>query len=78
MESLNLQVVAVFMPLEIKHQTVLHLKGLMFGQMEARKLRCGIIFILCHALLKNAILLHIEATVRIFIGPSVNTSTVFQ
>ena len=47
----------------------------MCGKMEAGKLRCGSIFILCHALLKNAILLHIEATVRIFIGPSVISRT---
>ena len=58
------------MPLEVQGHTVPHLKGLMCGKMEVRGLRCGSIFILCHTPLKNAILLHIEATVRIFIGPS--------
>ena len=52
------------MPLELQGHTVPHLKGLMCGKMEARKLRCGSIFILCHALLKNAILLHTEANVK--------------
>ena len=60
------------MPLKLQGHTVPHLKGLMCGKMEVRGLRCGSIFILCHALLKNAILLHIEATVRIFFGPTVH------
>ena len=60
------------MPLKVQDHTVLHLKDLMCGTIEARGLRCGIIFILCHTLLKNDILLHKEATVRIFIGPSVD------
>ena len=59
------------MPLKIQGHTVPHLKGLMCGKLEARGLRCGNIFILCQPLLKNDILLHIEATVRIFIGPTV-------
>ena len=59
------------MPLEVQGHAVPHLKGLMCCKLEARGLRCGIISILCHTLLKNAILLHIEATVRIFFGPTV-------
>ena len=73
-KMLPLRPVIFLTPLELQGHTVPHLKGLMCGKMEARKLRCGSIFILCHALLKNAILLHIEATVQIFIGPSVQVS----
>ena len=49
------------MPLEIQSHTIPHLKALISGKMEPRRLRCGNTFILCHALLNTAILLHKEA-----------------
>ena len=40
--------------------TVPHLKALISGKFETRGLRCGRIYVLCHALLSKAILLHTE------------------
>ena len=44
------------MPLEVQGHTVSHLKDQIRGDLEPRGLRCGIIFILCHPLLKKAFL----------------------
>ena len=58
MESLNLQVVAVLMPLEIKHHTVPHLKAL------TRSIECrsghghGSTFKQRYTVMKSTILLH--------------------
>ena len=49
------------MPLEIQSYTVPHLKALISGKLEPRGLRFGSTFILCHALLNKAILLHKRA-----------------
>ena len=59
----NIQVLSLVfpMPLEIQSHTVLHLKALISGRMEPRRIRCGSIFILCHTLMNTAILLHKEA-----------------
>ena len=59
------------MPLELLVHTVSHLKALIRYVLEPRRQGHGSTFSISHALLKNAILLHIEATVRIFFGPSV-------
>ena len=60
------------MPLELLAHIVSHLKALIRYILEPRGQGYGSTFSICQALLKNAILLHIEATVRIFIGPSVS------
>ena len=60
------------MPLEVQGHTVSVLKALNCGKLEPRGLRCGSIFVLCHALLKKAILLHREGVV-----PFVSLNTVF-
>ena len=59
------------MPLELLAHTVSHLKALIRYKLEPKGQGHGSTFSICHALLKNAILLHIEATVWIFFGPSV-------
>ena len=59
------------MPYELLAHTVSHLKALISYDFEPRGQGRGRTFSICNALLNKAILLHIEATVRIFIGPSV-------
>ena len=59
------------MPLELLAHIVSHLKALIRYIFEPRGQGYGSTFSICQALLKNAILLHIEATVRIFFGPTV-------
>ena len=63
------------MPFELLAHTVSHLKALIRYNLEPRRQGHGSNFSICHALLKNAILLHVEATVRIFFGPSVFASS---
>ena len=50
------------MPLELLTHTVSHSKALIRYNSEPRGKEHGSTFSICHALLKNAILLHIEAT----------------
>ena len=58
MESLNLQVVAVLIPLEIKHHTVPHLKALTCS-IECRGGHGhGSTFKQCYTVMKSTILLH--------------------
>ena len=64
------------MPLELFAHTVSHLKALISYNSEPREQGHGSTFSICHSLLKNAILLHIEAIVRIFFGASVHYSDV--
>ena len=59
------------MLLELLAHTVSHLNALIRYNLEPRGQGCGRTFIICNTLLKKAILLHIEATVRIFFGSSV-------
>ena len=47
-------------------------KALIIGKLDQRELRCGIISILCHALLKKAILLHTEGLVKTEMASTVN------
>ena len=54
MERLNLQVVAVLKPLEIKPHTVPHLKGLNSGLEPLTKCEHGSTFTLHHTTLKSA------------------------
>ena len=58
MGSLNLQIVAVLMPLQIKHHTVPHLKGLTCS-IECRGGHGrGSTFKQCYTVMKSTILLH--------------------
>ena len=59
------------MPLELLAHIVSHLKALIRYIFEPRGEGYGSTFSICQALLKNAILLRIEATVRIIFGPTV-------
>ena len=58
MESLNLQVVAVLMPLEIKHHTVPHLKALTRSIERRGGLGPGSTFKQRYTVMKSTILLH--------------------
>ena len=58
MESLNLQVVAVLMPLEIKRHTVPHLKALTLSIERRGRNGCGSAFKQCYTVMKSTILLH--------------------
>ena len=57
------------MPLELLAHIVSHLKALIRYILEHRGQGYGNTFSICQALLKNAIVLHIEATVRTFLDP---------
>ena len=58
MESLNLQVVAVLMPLEIKRHTVPHLKALTRSIEHASEHNCPSTFKQRYTVLKSTNLLH--------------------
>ena len=61
MESLNLQVVAILMPLEINHQTVPHLKGLTHSIKHTSRHGLSSTFMQHYTVLKTTILLHKRA-----------------
>ena len=61
MESLNLQVVAVFMPLKIKQHTIPHLKALRRSIEHTNEQGCGSTFKQCYTVLKRSILLNKRA-----------------
>ena len=59
------------MPLELLAHTVSHLKALIRYNLEPRGQGHGSTFSICHALLKNAILLHTEANVKYIMNSTV-------
>ena len=61
MESLNLQIVAVFMPLEIKQQKIPHLRALRDFFEHTNGHGCGSTFKQCYTVLKRSILLNKRA-----------------
>ena len=63
------------MPLEVQGHTVPNLKALISDKLEPRGLRCGIILILCHALLNKTILLHKKGLVDSQMNATVHTRT---
>ena len=71
MESLNLQVAAVLMPLEIKHHTVSHLKALKHSIEHTSGYGRGSTFKQCFTVLKSAILLHKRAKRRFYVTVAV-------
>ena len=58
LKSLNLQLVAVLMPFEIKRHTVPHLKALRCGIDHIKGQSCGSTFIIYQPFLKSVYLLH--------------------
>ena len=60
------------MPLEVQGHTVQNFKALISGKIEPRWLKCGSTFMLYHALLKKAILLHTEGLVKTALASTVS------
>ena len=76
MESLNLQVLAVLIPLEIKHYTIPHLKALIRSIERRGGYGRGSTFKQCYTVMNSTILLHKWPKRRSHVMVAVYVSTV--
>ena len=78
MESLNLQIVSVLMPLKIKGHTIPYLKALTHSIEHASRQGLGNTFKQGYTVLKSTILLHERAKRRFHVTVCVDTMRAFN